>query len=150
MLITISVLSILAISTVVWLANRVLPFVVCPIWAGVFLTWLGLLAAHFIMGYQIALIVPALLMGGSVVGIAYQLEKKLRGSSADMLLLWKVFFIPIGFAAAYAVLEQWWTTFLFAFAFLAALSMWFFSSHSMTGPHEETIGDIEKKMEDCC
>ncbi len=149
MLITITIISILVITLVVWLANKILPFTVCPICAGSFLTWVGLVSAHF-MGYQIDLVVPALLMGGSVVGIAYQLEKKFRNQSAGRLLLFKVFFIPAGFVAAYAVLEQLWVALLVAIVFLFALSCLLSSSSSTAGSREETVGDIEKKMKDCC
>ncbi|MEK7114433.1 MAG: hypothetical protein AAB850_02690 [Patescibacteria group bacterium] len=146
MLIIITVLSILAISALMWLANRILPFTVCPICAGVFLTWMGLVSAHF-LGYSINLVIPALLMGGSVVGIAYQLEKKLRGSSVGMLLLWKVFFIPTGFVAAYGVLEQLWTVSIAAVIFLLLVSLLLISK---TNTHTEAVVGLEKKMKDCC
>ena len=148
MLITIIVVSILIVSGAVWLANRVLPFKVCPICAGVFLTWTGLVAAHF-LGYQINLVVPALLMGGSVVGIAYQFEKKFRGS-AGTLLLWKTFFIPAGFAAAYSLLAQLWTALILTTFFLFLITLLFLSSGGRPGAREETVGNIEKNMEDCC
>ncbi|MDO8514012.1 MAG: hypothetical protein Q7S50_00540 [bacterium] len=149
MLITITVVSILAVTVLVWLANRILPFKVCPVCAGVFLTWVWLLGAYF-LGYQIALVVPALLMGGSVVGIVYQVEKKLRNVSAGAFLLWKAFFIPAGFVAAYAVLEQLWTGLFLAVAFLVAISAWFLSSNSRPDSRKETAEEIEKKMKDCC
>ncbi|OGG64283.1 hypothetical protein A3C94_00495 [Candidatus Kaiserbacteria bacterium RIFCSPHIGHO2_02_FULL_55_17] len=149
MSIIIAVLSIFAIAALVWLANHILPFTVCPICAGVFLTWVGLLGAH-VAGYEIVMTVPALLMGGSVVGIAYQLEKRYRGLSSGARTLFKVLFIPIGFIAAYAVLEQEWTVFLSAIAFLAVLTTWFVSLSRTAGPRKEAIGDIEKKMKDCC
>ena len=143
MLITVTVISILVISVAVWLANWILPFTVCPICAGVFLTWVGLASAHF-LGYEIALIVPALLMGGSVVGIAYQLEKKFYGAPAGAPMLWKAFFIPAGFVAAYAVLEQRWVMFLLAMAFLFLISL------ALLFPRGESADNIEKKMKDCC
>ncbi len=160
MTIAIAVVSILAVSALVWLANRALPFTVCPICAGVFLTWAGLIGAHF-AGYRVDLLVPALLMGGSVVGIAYQLaplearpltglEKKSGGSSLGARLLFKALFIPTGFVAAYAVLAQWWAAFLVAAALLAALALWLVSLRGAAGPREETVGNIEKKMKDCC
>jgi hypothetical protein len=149
MSILIAVVSILAVSAAVWLINRILPFIVCPICAGVFLTWTGLIGAHF-MGYRIDLIVPALLMGGSVVGIAYQLEKKFNSLSSDALLLRKALFIPAGFVAAYAVLEQLWTMFFFAAAFLSLISLAFSSSSRMSGSRRETVGGIERRMKDCC
>jgi len=149
MLITITVISILVISALTWLVSRILPFTVCPICAGVFLTWMGLISAHF-MGYEINLIVPALLMGGSVVGITYQLEKKFYGPSTSAPLLWKAFFIPTGFVAAYAVLEQLWVVFLLAIAFLFLESFALLSSSGTTDSRKKVASDTEEKMKDCC
>ena len=149
MLITITVISILAVSTLAYFAKRILPLKVCPICAGVFITWVWLLGAYF-LGYQINLMIPALLMGGSVVGIAYQLEKKARNLSAERLLLWKVLFIPAGFVTAYSLLAQLWTALLFAIAFLFLVSFLLLSESGKTKPREETAGEIEKKMKDCC
>ena len=146
MLITITIISILVISAVVWLLNRILPFVVCPICAGSFLTWIWLVGAYF-AGYQIDLVVPAILMGGSVVGIAYQLEKKFRDLPAGKILLWKVLFIPAGFVAAYGILEQLPATFILAVVFLLLVSLLLISK---TNTHTEAVASLEKKMEDCC
>ncbi len=148
MLIIITVVSIFIVSGAAWLASRILPFKVCPICAGVFLTWTGLVAAHF-LGYQIDLVVPALLMGGSVVGIAYQFEKKARGA-AGALLLWKTLFIPTGFVAAYSLLAQLWTALIFAIILLFLITLLFLSPGGRPGAREKTVGNIEKKMEDCC
>ncbi len=143
MLITITVISILVITTLVWLANKVLPFQACPVCAGTFLTWLWLVVAHF-LGYEINLVIPALLMGGTVVGVMYKLEKKFSGLPAGRLLLWKVVFVPAGFAAAYGVLEQLWTAVLLVLAFIFLLSLALLSSHG------ESTGGLEKKLKDCC
>jgi hypothetical protein len=149
MLTVITVASILGITALVWLANKVLPFKVCPICAGVFLTWLWLLGAYF-FGYEINLAVPALLMGGTVVGIAHQQEKRFRNISAERLLLWKALFIPAGFVAAYSVLSGEWTALLFAAVFLALVSFWFYGSGEKSAPRKETAEEIEKRMKDCC
>ena len=146
MLITITAASILAITVLTWLLNRILPIKVCPVCAGVFLTWVGLLGAYN-FGYQIDLVVPALLMGGSVVGVAYQLEKKIVNSS----VLFKSLFIPAGFIAAYGMLEQLWTEFVIAVAFLSLLSFAFLRPSSTgTNQRTEKQDDIEKKMKSCC
>ncbi|MBI5405514.1 hypothetical protein HY972_00540 [Candidatus Kaiserbacteria bacterium] len=146
MLITITAASILAISVFAWLAKRVLRIEICPVCAGVLLTWIGLVGAYF-AGYRIDPVIPALLMGGSVVGIAYQLEKKLRSAPTGAPLLFKMLFIPAGFVSAYAVLEQEWAVLLFATAFLLLLPLLFFGK---TGPRPEGVGDIEKRLKDCC
>ena len=89
-------------------------------------------------------------MGGSVVGIAYSLEKRSLNISAERLLLWKVLFIPAGFVAAYSLLAQLWTALLFAAAFLFLVSFLFLFRSRKPDSREEAVGDIEKKMKDCC
>ncbi len=151
MLIATTTISILAITGLLWLFNRILPFKICPICAGVSGTWLWMLAANF-LGYQIDLAIPAMLMGGSVVGIAYQLEKKLRASGAGWQtpLLWKTLFIPAGFIAAYGILAQQWIAFLAALVFLLPASFLFLFSGKKPGSHKEAVKELEKKMKDCC
>ncbi|MCR4275862.1 MAG: hypothetical protein NUV90_00540 [Candidatus Parcubacteria bacterium] len=144
---TITVVSILAITGAVWLVGRFLPFAVCPICAGVFLTWVGLLGARA-MGYPVDLTVPAILMGGSVVGIAYQIEKRSRVSRGARMLF-KALFMPAGFVAAYALLQLWWTVLFSAIAFLVVVSAWALRS-PVAGPHREAGKEIEKEMKDCC
>ncbi|MEK7125950.1 MAG: hypothetical protein AAB835_00480 [Patescibacteria group bacterium] len=90
-------------------------------------------------------------MGGTVVGIMYKIEKKFSGLSANKMLLWKILFVPAGFVAAYALLEQSEIVFIIAIAFLFLVSFTLLhSKSSTTGLRSETVGDIEKKMEDCC
>ena len=151
MLIATTTISILAITGLLWLLNRILPFKICPICAGVSGTWLWMLAANF-LGYQIDLVIPAMLMGGSVVGIAYQLEKKLpaRSASWQTSLLWKTLFIPTGFIAAYGILAQWWIMFLVALVFLFLASFLFLFSGNKPSSQKEAVKELEKKMKDCC
>ena len=151
MLAIITIISILGITVLVWLANRMLPFQICPICAGVFGTWAGLLTAH-LLGYPIDLVVPALLMGGSVVGIAYQLEKKLPVESASWRapLVWKTIFIPAGFVAAYSILIQWWGTFFVVYIFLLLVSFVFLSPRKQNAVHTGAVEELKKKMQDCC
>ena len=146
MLITITIISIIVVAGVVWLANKILPFTICPICAGVFLTWVWLIGAH-IAGYQIDLIIPALLMGGSVVGVVYQLEKKFRDLPVGRVLLWKVLFIPTGFVVAYGILERLPAVFLLAVIFLFLASLLLIRK---TNTHSESVDGLEKKMEECC
>jgi hypothetical protein len=76
----IAIISILIIVFAVWLINKKLPIKICPICAGVSLTWLWMLLG---MGYGMLSIekyqlVTAILMGGSVVGITNKLEEKYK------------------------------------------------------------------------
>ncbi len=141
----IATISILGITVFVWLANRVLAFRVCPICAGVAGTWLWMLAAR-LLGYEIDPIALALLMGGSVVGIAYQIEKRLSQSRSP--LLWKTLFIPTGFIGAYGLLMQWWGVLLVSLTFLALVVYAFLSTHK--NAQKGVIKELEEKMKNCC
>ena len=118
---------------------------VCLICATVAGTWLTMLLLRFI-GYPISIPILAMLMGGSVVGISYQLERRLpAGHSA---LLFKTMFIPIGFIAAYGiVLEQW----ILSIAVIAILALVYFSCQAWTPrPASDAQRGLEKKLEECC
>lgn len=144
----IAVVSILAITAVVWLANKFLPFTVCPICAGSFLTWVGLVGAYF-AGYTVDLTIPAILMGGSVVGIASALEKNSR-RPAGASLFFKTLFIPAGFVAAYSVLERQWVVLLFAVVILVLLSLVFSFLRDTADSPQKGSSELEKRMKDCC
>ena len=160
MLIAIAISSIFGITLLVWLGNRMLPFWVCPICAGVLGTWIGLIIAH-LSGYPIDLTVPALLMGGSVVGIVYQFEKKLPAGRSPLLL--KTLLIPAGFIAAYSILVQWWGAFLVVLIFLLGMSFIFLSPKRNLSSRKEAVTppegnephslrreELENKMKNCC
>lgn len=154
----IATISIFAIAVLVWWSNRILPFRICPICAGVSGTWLWMLIGIFLgllptTHYQL---LTALLMGGSVVGIAYQLEKKLTAGKSPVL--WKTTFIPVGFAAVYSILTQWWVVFIAAATLLIALMLKFVAlpramrenEELERAPHKMRREELEKKMKDCC
>lgn len=147
MLIIIATISILGLTALIWFLNRISPIQICPICAGVSGTWLGLIALH-LAGYQIDLVVPAILMGGSAVGIAYQLEKKLPAEKSA--LLWKTLFIPAGFIAAYSILMQWLSAFLVSLIFLLQISFIFLSPRKKSDSHDQKVDELEKKMKNCC
>lgn len=145
MIITITIASILILTVLVRLANSILQSSVCPVCAGSLLTWVGLIGAH-LAGYTVNLAIPAVLMGGSVVGIAYQLEKKFW-RPADAPLLFKTLFMPGGFLAAYAVLAEEWIGALVITAFLVIVAYAFIPKQSL--PVGTTM-NVKKKIEDCC
>ena len=147
MSIAITTISILAITGSVWLLNRVLPFKICPICAGVSVTWVWMLAAKF-LGYEIDMIIPAMLMGGSIVGIAYQIEKRLPPYRSS--LLWKTLFVSVGFIAVYGVLTRSWSISLASFIFLLLTTYIFLSSFVAQSGQNEMIEKLEEKMKDCC
>lgn len=171
MTLTAAIISIFGITGSVWFMNRFLKMKICPICVGVSGTWLWLIAAKF-LGYEIDIIVPAILMGGSVVGIAYQVEKRLifAGVSASKLFLWKIGFIPTGFVAVYGFISAfiptqigtlanrplWWTVFGIAIAVLVVWALRFIKEsrlpaiNSPETKNNKMVGELEKKMKDCC
>lgn len=148
MLISLTVLSILGIAFLARSVQKSLPFAVCPICIGVFLTWTGLIGLR-IAGYGIDPVVPAVLMGGSVVGIAYQLEKRFSAVSPDTRMVWKILFMPAGFIAMYAVIEELWAVLIAALVFLVALSaaLAFRDGALRRGGKADALG---RAMEECC
>ena len=92
------------------------------------------------------------MMGGSVVGMAYQLEKKLPAESSDWRaqLLWKILFIPVGFILAYSILIKGWLVFSVAIVFLLGISFLFLSSSNKSDSNKETIEKLKQKMDKCC
>ncbi|OGF74409.1 hypothetical protein A3J56_02840 [Candidatus Giovannonibacteria bacterium RIFCSPHIGHO2_02_FULL_46_20] len=89
-------------------------------------------------------------MGGSVVGIAYQAERKLVGSK---LLLYKILFIPMGFVAVYHLLMGRLAVFfaaLMALAFVAFLFLRVFAQRAQGNGASKTTEDLEEKMKNCC
>lgn len=142
----IATISILGITALVWLANRVRIFRVCPICAGVAGTWLWMLAARA-LGYEVDSIALAMLMGGSVVGIAYQMEKRLPQGRSP--LLWKSLFIPASFVAAYGAISSWWILFVVT-AILLVILAWKFVEKPHNSVRNKKVEELEKKMKNCC
>jgi hypothetical protein len=152
MTIIIAVLSIFALTGVVWLANRFLGFRVCPICAGVSLTWAWLLTGY-LLDFIVDPVLIAALMGGSVVGIAYQLEKRpsFAKASEGKALLWKTLFMPAGFALVYFVLTRSWLPAMGATIVLAAIAVAFLTKRATTSKTEPSaVAELEEKMKKCC
>src|SRR3989338_10434039 len=102
-----TIFSIFAVSALVGLINKALPFRICPVCVGVSGTWL-LLTALSVNGYldrETFLPMILLLMGGSVVGIAYQGEKSSPWAVAHPLV-WKITIVIVGMPlASWAAIE---------------------------------------------
>ncbi len=146
-IVLITAVSILVLAGLAWIAGKFLRFPVCPICVGVGATWIGMLAARF-AGFAIDATMLAVLIGGSVVGIAYQLEKRLPGGRSR--LLWKTLFFPTGFAAAYGVAVANWGMAATAAAALLLLSAVFLLPHRLSGTDDEVVEKLEKRMKECC
>jgi hypothetical protein len=145
-MLTITIISIAGITCAVWLANKVLPFKVCSICAGVSGTWLWMLAASS-LGYEIDFVIVAMLLGGSVVGIAYQLEKKLSAGKSP--LLWKALFMPVGFVVAYNLVISQWAMLAGSLGIALALA-WVFLKGSGKEQSNVKVDELKQKMGNCC
>lgn len=157
-------ISILVITFAVRLFNKFSPLKICSICAGVAGTWLwmliGMLTGQLpVASYQLP---AAILIGGSVVGIAYQVEKFLPGLAGWRTpLLWKALFIPGGFIAASFLLSFKWLEFLIVSGILLVIMSLFLQS--LKKPEESSRNEVdlgenkekriemlEEEMEECC
>jgi len=156
MVIFISTILFLAITTLVWLLNKVFPFEICPICAGVSGSWL-LLSAGISFGlleagsWQLAV---ALAMGGSVVGIAYKSEHMFSWGRGNPMV-WKLIVISIGMPLAYsAVSFLSFKVFIAEVIFLSVLTYIFFvrkqEYKSVAAESNNKIKELEDKLKNCC
>ena len=142
-----TVLSILAITALAWAAQRRARAPICPICVGVGGTWLWMLAARYLGVAFDATMLPVLL-GGSAVGVAYVLERRLpEGRSA---LLWKSLFIPSSLAAAYGVALPDWTVLGAGAAALLLVSIVFFLPTQAQAKDNATVESLQEQMKKCC
>lgn len=88
------------------------------------------------------------LLGGSVAGIAYPLEKRL--ASARSPLLWKTLFTPAGFAAAYELVVGHWAVLAGALVVLLLLSAYFLWPRGSATTLSAAVHDLESRMKNCC
>jgi len=138
---------ILAISGVAWAAKKPLRVPICPICLGVGGTWLWMLIGRS-LGYSVDATILSILLGGSVAGLAYQLEKRLPPERSA--LLWKTLFIPAGFVAAYALVEPHWILFAVTGAALVLLTAFFLVPPAASAEQSKTVEELKKKMRECC
>lgn len=146
-----AIISILTITLIAWAVGKTTPIKICPICAGVAGTWIWLIAARF-MGCAVPIEIPAILMGGSVVGIAYQLEKKIvfAPSRWRTPLVWKASFIVLGFTTVYTALNSNWLIFGAAAILALTDAALFLALTKARSANTDTVKALEDKMKDCC
>ena len=120
---------------------------ICPVCAGVAGTWAWMLVARFI-GYEVDLMILSMLLGGSIVGIAYQIEKRSLPRQSSVLL--KISFIPIGFISVYGLLSQWWIMFGISMIVLLGIAFLFLRQSKNPDNSQKTIEDLKEKLKNCC
>lgn len=150
MAIAITLVSIYALTLLAAGAKKLLKINVCPPCVGVAATWIWILIGLF-AGFLEAEdwnLIAAILMGGSVVGISFQIEKYLPASASPVL--WKSLFVPLGFTAAFSVFAEWWIVVIASLIFLIILSAIFLKLPHNNGNHSKKIHELEAKLKSCC
>lgn len=150
---------IIIITLLAWAVSRFMAIKICPACVGVSGTWL-LLTLGVLMGLldpETWRLIIAILMGGSVVGIAFQGEKSIKWA-AENPMWWKIIIVLPGFLAVYgAVKYMSWMTLVFAVAILGIVMYSFFvrkhdrdKTRGIHGGESATVHDLEKKLDKCC
>jgi len=151
LLLTTTLASIGALTALAWALRRAVLPRLCPLCTGVAGTWIGLLAAHG-AGVALDLRLPALLLGGSVVGLAGLGETALAGRAPGAVLAWKTAFVVAGFATAYALLLPVWPGVAAGAALLAALLWlpWRRSPASLPDAGPSRRQELVAQLKNCC
>ena len=143
----IAILSILIITLAVWLVNKKLPIQVCPVCAGVFLTWLWMfigmsLGKLLIANYQLPV---SVLMGGTVVGLMSKLEQFIN---LKFVLIWKMIFVVSGFTAVYSLITDQWGIFAIGVIVDIVVTLIF----KTYGAEKENLNlkKLKEKIKNCC
>ncbi len=141
--------SILAMTVLAAVIRRIFKINICPICAGVSLTWAWLLFGIYsnLLLTTHYLLLTSILMGGSVVGIAYQLVKKIR---PEKIMLWKALFIPIGFLVVYGLLNFLWLVAGISLLALALIYFWLKTRKPLNKTVADHVQELQNKMKDCC
>lgn len=152
MIVVIAILSIFLLAGLAWLIRRIFNIAaICPVCVGVSGTWFWIVAGMYfgVLNAEIWLLIAAIAMGGSVVGIAYGAEKRLTSRCSPML--WKMLFIPTGFVLAYSILSWWWTGFAVSFSLcIVWLLSCFRKQRHNSVARSAAIADLENKMKNNC
>ena len=147
MTILIAVASILGLAGLAWAVRKVLPHPICPICAGVAGTWLWMLVARE-LGIAVDAAVLPILLGTTVAGTAYQLEKHLPPERSP--LLWKTLFLPTGAIAAYGLAVPNWVVAGAGIAVLLALTGVFLARPRAPSGDNAAVEELERQMKRCC
>ena len=144
---TITIISIAVLTLLVWSFRRITELKICPICAGVALTWLWLLAGMLagklsVISYQLPI---AILMGGTVVGAMSKLEQFIR---PNLVLVWKTFFVLFGFYAVWSLLSSNWLMFSVVIILGTTSTLTLTKREKKLG--SEQVKELKEKMSNCC
>ena len=143
------IIPILIITFATWLLRKYLSLKICPICAGVVLTWLWLL-----MGIKLNLLptnyylLTAIMMGGTVVGAMSKLEQFIK---PNLILIWKTAFVIFSFSVAYGLINT--DLAMFAIGAILAVVVTFVLKTRGVEPEKqesEQVKKLKEKMKNCC
>lgn len=140
-MITVTIISILLLTLIAWIFRQMTGVKICPFCIGVAGTWIWMLAAYY-LGYQTDLTILAMLMGGSMVGISYTLDKY-----GEYSLLARTVFIVAGFEAIYSLINAEWTRFLISILIVISFAGKYFLKNRALS---HRAADLKEKMKQCC
>lgn len=123
-------------------AKHVLKKEFCVLCASVSLTWLGFLMAYK-LGRWMDPTPILVLMGGSVVGIYYLLDRRVRA-------LWHVFRLPFFLTLVLAVLAVFYPVRVLVTPALLTAGAWFFMSFIYFLRHIPGVKSFFKQLLECC
>lgn len=158
------------ITILVAILNRSWKWQVCPICAGVSATWLlmtiAVLAGWLSSDYKLPI---AMLMGATVVGVAFQgspsttldnpkvVLGKEKFERRSNLWFWKAPVIILGMLLAYWLFRNmsWWAVVIEVAILIVLLRAFFFkdwTAPKIKSPNRDSlqVGQIKKQMEKCC
>ena len=142
-----AILLVLVITLIAVALNKLLPFKICPICAGISGSWLILTAGILLARWPIAM-----LMGGTVVGIAFQGEAKFNWAKKG-IYMWKAPVIILGMPVAYWLFQNMSLTTLAVEILILSVLIYFFfirSSHAGKNIDGHHVVELEDKMKNCC
>ena len=142
-----TVVSILLIAALAALARTWFRLSICPICLGVGGTWVLMLGARY-FGVAFDTSMLPVLLGGSAVGVAYQLERYLPEERSA--LLWKSLFIPLALSAAYGIAQAQWMVLLTALAAILILGLIFLIPRQVRGSDSAAVEKLQEQMKKCC
>lgn len=151
----VTLFSILSITILVWLLNRILPFKICPICTGVSLTWLWIVVGMTagVLEAESWKLIAAIAMGGTAVGIAYQGERRYPRLASN-IFQWRLPVILAGFLFVWWALENiGWVSLAVELLILSLLFYFYFLKRSETTSQKDDlkVKELEKKLEEeCC
>lgn len=153
----------LAAVIVLYFIFAFLPIKICAICGAVSLIWLGLLIGLF-LGWHDNVLWIATMMGGSIVGLMYKLEKYFLKKQLSNFWLIRILIIVLGFLSVYLLLVQIWSLFglVLALSIILIFLSLFFVRKKKAGKEKpfdkgrkdkalkRRLDNLVQQLENCC